>query len=205
VAVAQFAADRGAPVVAPSGALPPGPHERDGLWMTFWEPIDHDPSLPVDPEEVGRSLRALHDALADYPGELRPLRAVHGEIERLIHQAGGPDAHARHAELRRLLPIVFEGATRTQALHGDVTIGNTLRTPAGLLWNDFEDVCRGPVEWDVAGLLGAAEVRGLGDDFADAMLAGYGWTERAALEPFLEAHMLYVHAWQATRPDATPQ
>jgi fumarylacetoacetase len=28
---------------------------------------------------------------------------------------------------------------------------------------------------------------------------------RAALEPFLEAHMLYVHAWQATRPDARPQ
>src|SRR3954466_3533797 len=37
VAVAAFLAGRGDLAVAPSDVLSPGPHERDGLWMTMWE------------------------------------------------------------------------------------------------------------------------------------------------------------------------
>jgi len=200
VAVAGYAAERGAPVVAPSDRLPPGPHEHNGLWLTFWRRVEHDPSLPLDPAEVGRSLRVLHDALAGYDGELPPVAAVRGDIERLIHAGDAPDAHAWQAELRRLARIVFDGAGGGgQTLHGDATIGNTLRTPEGLLWNDFEDVCRGPVEWDVGGLVSSFQVRGADDAFIDAVLDGYGGPTREVVEPFVEASLLYLRAWRARR------
>jgi thiamine kinase-like enzyme len=37
-----------------------------------------------------------------------------------------------------------------QPIHGDAHVGNLLATEKGWLWNDFEDVCLGPVAWDVA-------------------------------------------------------
>jgi hypothetical protein len=43
VAVAAFLAERTDLVVPPSDLLPPGPHERDGLWMTLWKFVPHDP------------------------------------------------------------------------------------------------------------------------------------------------------------------
>jgi hypothetical protein len=47
VAVAAFvAAERSDLVVAPSDLLPPGPHERDGLWMTMWRLVAHDAQAP---------------------------------------------------------------------------------------------------------------------------------------------------------------
>jgi len=42
----------------------------------------------------------------------------------------------------------FDG-TR-QALHGEPHLGNVLRTRDGPRWIDLEDVCVGPLEWDVA-------------------------------------------------------
>ena len=35
-------------------------------------------------------------------------------------------------------------------LHGDVHPGNLIATRGGLVWIDFEETCRGPVEWDLA-------------------------------------------------------
>ena len=39
-----------------------------------------------------------------------------------------------------------------QALHGDGPSHNVIRTTSGILFSDFEDVCLGPVEWDLAQL-----------------------------------------------------
>src|SRR4051812_4551012 len=76
VAVGSYLAETGL-VVAPSGLLPPGPHERGGLWMTMWEFVAHDADAPPpEPQELGRSLRELHAALADFPGDLAPLSGI---------------------------------------------------------------------------------------------------------------------------------
>src|SRR5262245_28314986 len=51
VAVGAFLADL---VVPPTDLLPPGPHERDGLWMTLWKFVPHDDQAPPpDPRELG--------------------------------------------------------------------------------------------------------------------------------------------------------
>jgi thiamine kinase-like enzyme len=41
-----------------------------------------------------------------------------------------------------------------QPLHGDAHPGNLIATrEGGLVWIDFEDVCLGPVEWDLATMM----------------------------------------------------
>ena len=85
VAVGAFLAERTDLVVAPSDILPPGPHKQDGLWMTLWKFVAHDAQAPPpEPRELGRSLRELHAALADFPGDLAPLSEIRDWLERLL-------------------------------------------------------------------------------------------------------------------------
>lgn len=194
VAVGAFLAGTGL-AVAPSDLLPPGPHERDGMWMTMWEFVPHDEdALPPGPGELGRSLRALHAALAGFRGDLPPLHGIRDWLERLLGELRRDDVGRLRSRLEALTPAVFESSLPAQAIHGDASVSNLLRTDRGLLWNDLEDVCRGPVEWDVAGLLS-----GRSPEFTAALLAAYGDLDRERLEPFLEAHALYEAIWQAYR------
>jgi hypothetical protein len=196
VAVGVFLA--GTDLIAePTDLLPPGPHERDGLWMTLWRFVEHDRQAPPPaPGELGRSLRALHAALAGFPGELEPVSGIRDWLERLIAELPREDIDGLRAQLEALTPAVFESSLPVQALHGDVSIGNLLRTDRGLLWNDLEDVCAGPVAWDVAGLVTSARGRGQSARFVDEMLAAYG-DPGADLEPFFAAHALYETVWRA--------
>src|SRR4051794_32004063 len=178
VAVGSFAADL---VVPPTDLLPPGPHEQDGLWMTLWRFVAHDPQAPPPgARELGRSLRALHDALAAFPGELPPLSDTRDWLKGLL-----PPGDTRlGAELDALDPAVFESSLPVQPLHGDASLSNLLRTESGLLWNDLEDVCLGPVAWDVAGLVTAARARGQSAAYTDQLLAAYGDPGVEDLGPF---------------------
>jgi hypothetical protein len=204
VAVGAFAAGRSDAVVPPTDILAPGPHQRDGLWMTLWKFVPHDASAaPPEPRELGRSLRALHDALAGFPGDLAPLREIRDWLARLLAELRPSAALTRQdidwlrRKLDALTPAVFESALPVQALHGDASLSNVLRTESGLVWNDLEDVCAGPVAWDVSGLVANARSRGLGAAFGEALLAAYGDPGVQDLEPFLEAHTLYEVIWSA--------
>ena len=198
VAVGSFLAERTDLAVPPSDLLPPGPHERDGLWMTMWRFVAHDEQAPPpDPRELGRSLRALHDALAGFTGELAPLSGIRDWLADLA--SSRPELRP---ELDALTPAVFTSPLPAQALHGDVSVGNLLRSDGRLLWNDFEDVCSGPVQWDVAGLVASARARGHGPEYTDELLAAYGEVE--GLAPFLEAHALYETIWRAYVSGGSP-
>ena len=203
VAVGAFLAERPGLAVPPSDLLPPGPFERDGLWMTMWQFVAHDEQAPPpEPGELGRSLRELHEALAGFPGDLAPLSGIRDWLARLVGDLRpSPDLSRRDidrlsSELDELTPAVFESSLPAQALHGDVSIGNLLRTDGGLVWNDFEDVCAGPVAWDVAGLVESARARGHGPEFVEALLDAYGGPDVEDLQRFLEAHALYGFVWQ---------
>jgi len=204
VAVGAFLAARTGLVVPPSDILPPGPHERGGLWMTLWEFVPHDAQAPPpEPQELGRSLRALHAAPAGFPGDLPPLRGVRDWLERLLGELRPSPQLTRHEiaglrfELEALTPTVFESSLPVQALHGDASLSNVLRTDRGLVWNDLEDVCAGPVAWDVAGLVASARARGQSPEFVEELLAAYGDPGVEGLEAFLDAHALYDIVWQA--------
>jgi hypothetical protein len=178
LSVTGFAAAAGAPVVAPSDRLPPGPYQHDGLWLSFWElAAERTGGGELSGAEVGRSLKELHDALAGYEAaDLPPFTVALGELGVTIDDE------------RADLPW--------QALHGDTSLSNLLDTDRGPLWNDFEDVCRGPVVWDLAGVVQSAEQRGRPAGFAEEALDAYGHAPGIDdLVPFLEAHRRYHAAW----------
>jgi hypothetical protein len=212
VAVGVFLAERTDLVVPPSDILPPGPHQYDGLWMTLWKFVPHDAKAPPpEPAELGRSLRGLHAALADFPGDLGPLSEIRDWLERLLAELRPSppltqrDIDRLRFELDALTPAVFASSLSAQALHGDASMSNLLRTDSGLVWNDLEDVCVGPVAWDVSGLVASATARGYSAEFIEELLAAYGEPGVEGLETFLEAHALYDIVWQAFESRRRPQ
>jgi Phosphotransferase enzyme family len=212
VAVGVFLAQRTDLAVPPSDILPPGPHEHDGLWMTLWQFVAHDAQAPPpQPRELGRSLRELHAALVDFPGDLAPLSEIRDWLARLLAELRpSPPLTQRdidwlRVELDALTPAVFESSLPAQALHGDASMGNLLRTESGLVWNDFEDVCAGPVAWDICGLVTSARARGHSATFTEELLAAYGDPGVEDLKAFVEAHALYDIVWQAFEARRRPQ
>jgi hypothetical protein len=209
LSVLEFLAPSGL-AVTPSRLVAPGPHCHDGLWMTFteWIPNVEPPpeAWPVagldDARGLGRTLRRLHDELRAFDGELGGLRELRADIERLLGQLRPADALQRSAtaslreRLDVLRPVVFESRLPTQALHGDVSLRNLLRTPRRLVWNDFEDTFRGPVHWDVASCVGSFRIDGASDRAIREMLDGYGWNDERELAPFLAAQDVYDEIWR---------
>jgi thiamine kinase-like enzyme len=146
--------------------------------------------------------------LADFPGPLPPFAAVLDECDVVIERlAAAPSVGVSPAILERMRAALedIRGAVDAAALpprplHGDATPSNLLRTPAGLLWTDFEDTCTGPVEWDLA-CLGASSGSGAGE-----ALEAYGRPlPDEALEPFLDARRLQGAIWVAHVAERHPE
>jgi hypothetical protein len=171
---ARFLAAAGAPIAPPARDVDPGPHEIDGLLVTFWSYVDHDPAL-ADAAAAGRSLRELHDAFAAYDGELPTCDRLE-EVRRLL------DEPELRAFADRLQPL--EGPP----IHGDAHLRNVLWTREGPLWSDLENVCRGPREFDLA----CIRFRPLPD--SDAAIAAYGEHDADAVERTLVYVTLFLAA-----------
>jgi hypothetical protein len=204
VAVGAFVAERSDLVVPPTDLLPPGPHERDRLWMTMWNFVPQNAqAAPPEPGQLGASLRRLHAVLAEFPGDLPPLSETRDWLAGLLAELRPSPELTRQdidwlgSQLDALTPAVFESSLPAQALHGDTSMGNLLRTERGLVWNDLEDVCAGPVAWDIAGLVASARAHGESAKFVEDLLAGYGDAGVEDLEAFLDAHALYEVVWHA--------
>ena len=144
VAVAQHLAASGVPIVGPWDN--PGPHIADGLEASLWHWADHD-SSQVSGAQFGAMLGPLHRALESYSGDLPLLAGPLTDISTALATSSDPTLHRAADEL---LPLVQTWPRRP--LHGDAHTGNVLMTPGGPLWTDFEDVCLGPVEWDLASM-----------------------------------------------------
>lgn len=159
ISVAEFLASRGAPVVPPSDILPPIPHHYDGLTMTFWRYFQPISDAVPEQDVTGRMLAELHAVMRDYPGDLPllapPLNDIPRGLDRL-EQIGNiltaNDIRLLRETSERLLPQISNPLGSLQPLHGDAHALNLLPTAKGLLWNDFEDVCSGPIAWDLINL-----------------------------------------------------
>ncbi len=209
ISVLEFLAPAGL-AVSPTRVIAPGPHCYDRLWMTFTEwiaqvepaPESHCPVHVDDARELGQTLRRLHDQLRPFNGELGGLRELREDIVRLRGQLRPADAQQRDAivslgeRLDMLRTTVFESSLPTQALHGDVSLRNLLRTPGRLVWNDFEDTFRGPVHWDVASAVGSLRIHRADERSIREMLDGYGWDDEQELAPFLAAQDVYDEIWR---------
>jgi Ser/Thr protein kinase RdoA (MazF antagonist) len=179
--------------------------------MTFGQFVELDGSRPLlRADELGASLHDLHAALSEFRGELGPLMEVCDWLDTLLaglHPSPRLTAQNRdllRSRLQQLAPTVFESALPAQAIHGDASMSNLLRTSNGLIWNDLEDACVGPVHWDVAGLIVDARARGKSEAFVADFLRAYGGLDLEELDEFMAAHVLYTTVWQAFAAQSRP-
>ncbi|MBE2320866.1 phosphotransferase [Solirubrobacter sp. CPCC 204708] len=192
LSVAGHLARAGAPVVAPSGELPPGPHEHEGRVLSFWR---YAPPAEVDAARAGEALAHCHEALRSYRGSL-PLLGTVTEAEALLARLAAEERIAPDAatalllRFQELIPVLSELRSPVQPLHGDAHLGNVLGGP---LWNDWEDTCLGPVGWDAACLLAGRYGR-------ERQEAAYA-ASRMGLDPgelklWIEARSLQLAVWR---------
>jgi hypothetical protein len=180
LAVASHAARAGAAVVPPSDMLDPGPHRHGRHLVAFWK-YEGRPR-EVEPVAAGQALRAIHEALADYEGELPSL---HTDDLLAITDRLEPSADV---EFLRELGMRQPGAP-VQAIHGDAHLANCMPGP---LWHDFETACRGPREFDLAALALSDEVRE--DEASRVALEAYGDHDADVLEECLPIYAAWIYA-----------
>lgn len=158
----------GLPVVAPSPLAPRAPAERDGHSVTFWELAELSPDHAPYRDAGVEATATLHAALRPMPtaglGLLSPAQLDLPALLAALRAAPGPltEADLRHVEAdwaalapRLASPKALLAAlpgVDLQAVHGDAPQHNVIFTTTGPRFADFEDVCLGPVEWDLVGL-----------------------------------------------------
>jgi phosphotransferase family enzyme len=196
--VARHAVRAGAPVVPPSDLLPPGPHHHGGHTIVFWRYLVRDGT--VDASAAGRGLRALHDSLADYDGEL-PRAGRADEVRAML------DPFGRSDDVELLCDLASRELPEGQALHGDAHLFNCIQTRAGPIWHDLETACRGPREYDLAALV-LSDRSGEPDPEARLALAAYGSHDEDLLDRAFPVYAAWVAASfmvaVVRRPDAAP-
>jgi Phosphotransferase enzyme family len=158
LSVGQHLAAHGAPSVRPAAGVLPGPHFSDGFAMTFWEFVSHVPADGDNADHTARAAAALsrvHQALADFPSELPNFWARIDQCRNLLQTPSALPALAP-SDRQFLLSVYSSLRTaldrlpvRLVPILGDTHLGNVFITFDGALWNDFEDACLGPSEWDI--------------------------------------------------------
>jgi phosphotransferase family enzyme len=198
LAVVRHAARAGAPVVPLSDVLPPGPHRHDGHTLVFWQYLVR--TGEVDATAAGHGLRAIHESLADYDGEL-PRAGRAEEVRSMLE----PFAPSDDVEL--LSELASRELPDGQALHGDAHLFNCIQTASGPVWHDLETACRGPREYDLAALLLDDRSRAPDPDARQAAVA-YGPYDEELLQQAIPVYAAWVAASfmaaVARRPDAAP-
>jgi len=156
LSVAEHLARAGAPIVAPTIDVPPGPHLEANETMTLWQFVAHCPAEESDGPVAAEGLREIHSALGSYLGRLPSFEVALDACRRLLQEETAlpalatPDKHFLLTEHDRLRRLLGAAAMAPVAIHGDPHLGNVLMTPRGPRWTDWESVCRGPLEWDLA-------------------------------------------------------
>ena len=148
----------GAPVLAPLPGPLTGPHRVGRAVVTLWPFVENRPAEERDAISAAQALRAVHQGLRSYPGELPPYTDMLDHCaEVLADPARSPalstaDRDLLQFHLQRLRDEVGAGAAEVVPLHGDVHLANLMVTARGAILIDFEDACLGPPELDIAGL-----------------------------------------------------
>jgi phosphotransferase family enzyme len=170
--------------VSPSALIDPGPHTEAGRYVTFWQ---YRTGVGASPSEAGGALREFHDAAKRYPGPLRTFDP-RPEALRIADLIGGESGEILREAAGRLAPPVLP----SQAIHGDAHFENVL---AGGVWQDFDEACLGPKEWDLACMIHRWSVFGeLRREMSDA-LAAYGPHDRKVVDALQPLVVLGIAAW----------
>lgn len=196
IAFADFLKDEGVPAVRLSDRFPGQPFDIGGRQITVWDWLDSDDTADRGYHAFGAALRDLHavSSAFDYPvTDLDPLKKIRNRLDRLrtgetLSENQLDILEASYARSHELSPGLTQSRLGTGVLHGDALRKNAVQSGGEMHLIDFDSVCRGPLEWDIAPTLVAEKRLGLGAADCDAFLAGYG-IDRSTL-PDIEPAMI---------------
>ncbi len=198
LSVAEHLARAGAPVVAPTVDVPPGPHFEGDWAMTLWEYVAHRPAEESDAVIAAKALRRIHGPLAVYPGQLPSFTAAIDACCRLMQEESAlpalrqTDRDFLLTEHDRLRQLPAMASATPVAIHGDPHLGNVLMTPEGPRWTDWESACVGPLEWDLSCL-------------PEASRANFPAVNKDLLAVLRDLRSVCVAVWCWAEPDRAPE
>lgn len=209
-AIARQLADLGAPVAAPVGV--PFTDAGTPMVSTLWTRLNatHEPA-DADPRILARCLATVHAGLTNVTVEIPDFR---DGVDLAARALFNDTAISRMPDIDRdLLRACYEPlrsgiddiSMRVRPIHGEPHTGNFIVADTGAYLIDFETVCRGPIEWDLASLPSsvAADFDGIDDELLEALrilnsirLATWGWASPAeSMNKLGQHHVGIVRAY----------
>lgn len=179
-----FANALGERAVGPSTLVDPGPHVEGGRYITFWI---YRTGRPASASEAGAALCAFHESAASYRGPLRSFDPRPDAL-RVADLVDGKTGEILRDAVSRLTPPTLP----QQPIHGDAHFENCL---AGGVWQDFDEACVGPREWDVASMIHRWVVFGELEEEMRTALAAYGPHDVEAVEALQPLVVLAIATW----------
>ena len=150
-----LAEDSDAPVAGLDPRVEPRIVERDGFEIALWTYLEPVGSRELPPADYAHALERLHGAMRRVDMKAPPFADRLAEIQGWLADGDAtPDLRDEDRELlveRLEIPRpLLDGRAAEQLLHGEPHPWNVLTTRDGLLFVDFENCARGPVEYDLA-------------------------------------------------------
>jgi hypothetical protein len=149
-----------APVVGPSAGLQQAePLVEDGFVFSLWDFVEHVKADENNAEHVAlatEGLRRIHKALTSFREELpsfwKPIDRCRLLLADKTKLKGlrAPDRTFLLKNLDHLRASASCLSRDMTPIHGDAHLRNVFITAEGARWDDFEDVCVGPREWDIS-------------------------------------------------------
>ncbi len=186
VALAKALGER---AVRPTALIDPGPHVEAGRYITFWT---YRTGSPASASQAGAALRAFHDSAVTYRGSLRSFDPRPDALRVADLIGGEAGAILRDAASRMMPPALPQ-----QAIHGDAHFENCL---GGGIWQDFDEACLGPREWDLASMIHRWTVFGELERDMRSALAAYGAHDVEAVDALQPLVVLAIAAWGSLAP-----
>ena len=154
----------GGPIVPPASEIPEVVHRLHGFDITFWRCHPQPLGVTISPPPLAGALRRLHASgwqistgvraqLPSFLEELGAARALLSDPSRLVLLAERDRLLLSHVFDR--LAAELRTASRSsvhQVIHGSPHRLNVLLADGEPRFIDFETVCIGPIEWDLAHL-----------------------------------------------------
>ena len=143
------------PVAALDARVEPRLFLRDGFEIAMWTYFEPVQARTLPPAEYAQALGRLHAGLREVDVTTPHFLDRVAETQRDVASRDvTPDlAETDRAfladTLRDLGEAIVDRGAPEQLLHGEPHPGNVLNTKSGPLFMDFENTCRGPVEYDL--------------------------------------------------------
>lgn len=156
VEVARRLAETDSPAATLDSRVEPRVYVHNDLIMTLWTWYEPASSSEIEPAASAEALQRLNAGMRELDLPVPHFTDRIAEARELVDspdrtpELSDPDREFLGNALGDLRRSIVARGAEEQPLHGEPHPGNLIATRNGPLFIDFETVCRGPVEFDIA-------------------------------------------------------